>query len=379
MNPKVDIKKIIDLRQKLHKFPELSGNEEKTKEHIIHFFKRFNPSVVHLLPGNSVAFEFEGKDEQAVIFRAELDALPIDEQPQLPYASANKGISHKCGHDGHMAILAGLAEAVSKLKERPYKTIFLYQSAEETLSGAVEILSSDLFRKNEIKAIIGFHNIPGYEQNAIILKPGDFTSYVTGLKVEFTGTPAHAADSASNANLLKAVTRLIQYVDKELELAYGKNGLVNITHISYGKPTFAISPSEAIIHLVIREFSNEKLDELIEIVEEQIKLIALANNLQWKLTFTEDAPSVFNELKLTALAQEIANELNRTVINPQQPFKWGEDFGFYTIKHKGLYLGIGAGTDCPPLHSINYDFPDEIILPTIEYLFNLYLSLANKN
>ena len=376
MKPKVDIKKIIDLRQKLHKFPELSGQEQQTVQIITHFFKRFNPDKTYNFDNGSVAFQFGNPNEKAVVFRAELDALPIDETIRLPYSSVNPGISHKCGHDGHMAILAGLAEAISKLNLDNKKVVFLFQSAEETLSGAPELLSDPNFKQIDPKLFIGFHNIPGYPFNSILVKPGDFNAYVTGIKAVLKGKSAHAAYAKENTNLLLALMRLIQFLEKEFPLlSVSKKGRINITHISYGKPTFGISPDSATIHLTLRAFSNPDLEDLIDLIEQQLKLITVTNRLKLELKYTEDAPSIFNDPQITKLAIDVAKKLDYQVIEPDKPFEWGEDFGFYTIKYKGFYFGIGAGKDTPQLHTHEYDFPDEIILPSIEFLLNLYLSL----
>ncbi len=376
MMPKIDIKKIIDLRQKLHKFPEISGQEKQTAQIITHFFKRYNPDKIYNLNNGSIAFQFGDPNEKAIVFRAELDALPIDETLQLPYSSVNQGIAHKCGHDGHMAILTGLAEAISRLKPKKQKVVFLFQSAEETLSGAPELLSDPVFKQIDPKLFIGFHNIPGYPMNSIIVKPGDFNAYVTGIKAVFKGKSAHAAYAQQNTNLLLALMRLIQFLEKEFPLlSVSQKGRINVTHINYGKPTFGISPDTALVHLTLRAFSNDDLEELIDAIEEQLKLIAVTNRLSLKLNYTEDAPAIFNDPEITRLAIDVAKKLDYQVIELDKPFEWGEDFGFYTIKHKGFYFGIGAGEDTPQLHTHEYDFPDEIILPTIEFLLNLYLSL----
>ncbi len=380
MEIKIDIKKIIDLRQKLHKFPELSGKEHKTTETLTHFFKRYNPDKVYHFANGSVAFEFGQSPEPAIVFRAELDALPIDESLDLPYSSVNPGVSHKCGHDGHMAILAGLAEVFSRQKKLPVRAVMLYQSAEETLQGAVEVLSDPLMNELNPGIFIGFHNVPGFQQNAILLKSKDITAYVTGLRVTFKGQSAHAVDATKNKSLALAVMRVIQFIDREFPLLkISKKSDINITHITYGKPTFGISPDNAVIHLTLRAFNNDDLEELIDAVEEQLKLIALANKLQWDFEYTEDAPGIYNDPELTQIAIQTARQLGRDIIELNKPFSWGEDFGYYTIKYKGLYFGIGAGKDFPALHTPGYDFPDEIIYPTIEFLYNLYLSLTHQN
>ena len=373
----IDIKKIIDFRQKLHKFPELSGKEKETVNLIKHFISRFNPLKVYDLNSYSVAFEFGiGHSGKTIMFRADIDALAIYEDNELPYRSVNRGISHKCGHDGHTAILAGLAEILSKIDVKD-RIILLFQSAEETLSGALDVIGDKQFHLIKPDVIIGFHNIPGYEQNSIIVRKGEFNAYVSGIKVIFRGRSFHAAYAKENMSFLNALINAIKIVKNIFyQSDYSKVGDLNLTYLMYGSPSFGISPDELIIHLVARAYSVEDLENIMDFVEKQMYAISNKYGLEIDLVYTEDAPAIYNDEFLTNLLVETVREEKRKLIEHNKPFSWGEDFGFYTIKYKGIYFGFGAGKDCAQLHSKDYDFPDQILLPSIEFLFKFYLKLS---
>ncbi len=373
----VDIKKIIDLRQKLHKFPELSGDESNTVKIITNFFSSLHPAQTYEL-GHSVAFAFgDINSKKTIVFRCDIDALPIEETLDMPYASVNDGVSHKCGHDGHTAILAGLGQVFAKNIPQN-KVVLLFQSAEETLSGALEVLSSPQFKQIEPSVIVGFHNIPGYEQASVIVRKEEFNAYVTGLKITLKGQSAHAAYSQANIDLLLAVDKIVAMVENWEHNNSVSGAEVNLTYINYGRPTFGVSPDTAVIHLVLRSFSNETLEKAMEQVEKEILRYASDLSLKAKITYTEDAPAIYNDPSLAELLMQTASEEGYPINYRSDPFPWGEDFGFYTIRFPGIYFGIGAGTDIPQLHSKEYDFPDEIILPSIEFLYKFYLKLSRK-
>ncbi len=373
----VDIKKVIDLRQKLHKFPELSGNEDSTIKILKNFFSSLHPAQTYEL-GHSIAFVFgDINSKKTIVFRCDIDALPIEESLDLPYASVNDGISHKCGHDGHTAILAGLAQVLVK-KPLKNKVVLLFQSAEETLSGAVEVLSSPQFKQIEPSVIVGFHNIPGYEQSSVIVRKEEFNAYVTGIKITLKGQSAHAAYSQANIDLLLAVDKIIAMVENWKDSHKSTDAEINLTYLNYGRPTFEVSPDTAVIHLVLRSFSNDTLEKAMEQVEAEILQYAKAISLEAKITYTEDAPAIYNDPSLSELLMQTAAEEGYPINYRPEPFPWGEDFGFYTIRFPGIYFGIGAGKDTPQLHSREYDFPDEIILPSIKFLYKFYLKLSQK-
>ena len=125
--------KIINLRRELHQYPELSNEEYNTSKRIINFIKEYNPDEIIRLGDTGVLFAFKGNENgEILLFRAELDALPIKEMTEVEYKSVNNNISHPCGHDGHMAILSGLAVKLSENPPQKGKVILLYQPAEET-------------------------------------------------------------------------------------------------------------------------------------------------------------------------------------------------------------------------------------------------------
>lgn len=180
---------LILLRQTLHAHPELSGMEVETAGRLQTLYhrayracdRRFWALVCSALSG--------GGDRPHIVLRADLDALPIDETIPLPYRSTNRGVSHKCGHDGHAAALAGVALELEREKPDCNVTL-LFQPAEERGEGALECL--DYFKACKADATYAFHNQPGQPLGAVVLFHDCYACASKGLAIHFTGTSAHA-------------------------------------------------------------------------------------------------------------------------------------------------------------------------------------------
>ena len=165
----------IFIRQKLHENAELSGNEIVTAELIYRWLSKLGCSeIIENIGGKSLIAVFDsGKPGKNVILRAELDALPIQEVNKLSYKSVNDGVSHKCGHDGHMVILLAVAEWLNaNLNRLNGKVYLLFQAAEETAAGARAVLADSRFRALEPDYIFALHNLPGFKRHTLIIRKG---------------------------------------------------------------------------------------------------------------------------------------------------------------------------------------------------------------
>ena len=157
------ISEIKKLRKELHQYPEVSGSESATAQRIKKFIETHHPTtIIDKIGENGLAAVYEfSKSGPSITIRCELDALPIQEENTFSHQSKNKGISHKCGHDGHMAIVAGLIFWIKEQKFKSGKIILLFQPAEETGQGAYQIIEDSRFQKLNTDYIFALHNIPG--------------------------------------------------------------------------------------------------------------------------------------------------------------------------------------------------------------------------
>ena len=359
------MKKLVELRKQIHSKAELSGNEIFTAQLVVSFFKKYNPDmIITNLGGEGVAAEFKGKNiGKRIMVRCELDALPQIETLDVPYKSQNHGSAHKCGHDGHMTIVAGLAERFNKKQLENGSIVLLLQPAEETGEGALRVLRDDKFKAIEPDYIIALHNLPGFKLGEVILKSNIFASASEGLHFHFEGKTSHAAEPQEGNSPALAISQLIQIFSAlpQYHTPLHESAQVTVVQASVGETAFGTSPGIGDIRITIRAHKSEILKELsdqailyAEKVAEMYKL-QLTTSHHDLFPQTKNSPEVIQVIEQAALNQKLQTKQMDT------PFPWSEDFGNFTETYKGALFGLGSGENHSPLHHPEYDFPDDLI------------------
>ena len=308
------------------------------------------------------------------MLRAELDALPIDETLDLDHASFTPGVAHKCGHDGHMAMLLGVARRLADAPPRAGRCVLLFQPAEETGAGAAALLADPRFTTLRPDWIFALHNLPGYPENAVLIKEGSFAAASAGLTVRLSGRTSHAAypeQGCSPDRALAGLTLdLINLPDPWRKS--GRLALVTVVHSRLGRPAFGVTPGEAELLATLRADDDALLAELKEAAGAAAERQALDHGLTAALSFSEEFPATTNHPQATELARRAAGRSGLEILLPQEsPFRWSEDFGRLAALGKGAMIGLGAGVDHPALHAERYDFNDNSLTCGVELLQNL--------
>jgi len=379
------IQELIDFRRRLHQLAERSGQEKNTAEYVSEILKTLNPAQLHTnIGGNGIVAIF-GKRGPLILFRAELDALPIEDSINTDYVSHTVGVGHKCGHDGHMAALLGLGKWLSLQNLKNEARIgLLFQPAEETGEGAAKIIESGLLESIQPSAMLAFHNLPGYPKHKVLLKEGVFAKASTGMIISLKGKTSHAAHPEDGISPVKAVIELLSYLEhvqadrKRLD----DGSLLTIVHARIGEVAFGTSPGEAVVMATVRAENTAVMDEIVTQVKAHVNEIAQANLLKVNVTETERFETTDNNPDLTTLVAQSATDLGLEVPPLDSPFGWSEDFGRFTRIMPGAMFGIGSGNNHPQLHHPDYDFPDEII-PTVVSIYikccQLWMESANAS
>jgi amidohydrolase len=376
-----DLQKIIELRQELHQNPELSDSEFITAERITNFLVQYNPTeIIRGIGGNGIACIFKGSEEgPSVLFRCDMDALPIDEENDFIYKSKEKGVSHKCGHDGHMAIMVGLAEMLSKKPPQKGQAILLFQPSEENGQGAKRVLNDEKFKELKIDYAFALHNLPGFPKGEIVLLNGTFSSASKGLIIKLVGKTSHAAEPENGLSPAMAMSNII----KELTFLPSENRfadftLVTVVFAKLGEIAFGTSPGNAEIMATLRSYSNDDMQLLTERAKAIVKENAFRHNLKFEISFTEEFPATINN-------KESIEDIEKAVISNNfkhrylsDPFRWSEDFGHFTQSFPGALFGLGSGENHPQLHNPDYDFPDSIIENGVRMFYEIYSQIVNK-
>ena len=370
---------LIQIRHNLHSIAELSGQEKRTSELIIKYLSDLHPDILlSNIGGFGIIAVFDSKKEGSnVLFRADIDALPITETNIFSYKSSKNGVSHKCGHDGHAAIMLGLAKYVSENRPSKGKLTILFQPAEEIGKGAYNVINDPQFTQPAPQFAFALHNIPGFPIQSVVVKNGTFAAASKGIRIELKGIASHASEPENGNSPVAALARLMQDIPAMANPNPDSDdfSLITIVHISSGTPAFGSTPGNGLLMLTLRAWNDSVIDKLTGQIIEKTKSVSTIYSLDHSIDFHDEFPGLINDDVCADIVRNAASKLSLKVIEPNLPFRWSEDFAHFTSMTKGVLFGIGSGTDHPPLHNPEYDFPDEVI----ETALNLWKEIYNSS
>ncbi len=371
--------KLKTLRRELHRSPELAGQEQATAAKVADWLAARGPTrIVTGLGGHGLAGVWSAEvPGPRVLLRAELDGLPIPDEIDAPHASHTPGRGHKCGHDGHMAILAGVAARLEVAPPERGELVLLFQPAEETGQGASWVLEDPAFDGLRPDWCFGLHNLPGFEAGRVVVRPGSFAAASRGLAVELTGASSHAAEPQLGRSPALAVASLIQAFSAagQFHTSLPEASKTTVIHAAVGEPAFGTSPGRGRVMVTLRAYEQEVVERLEARCRALAERIAAAYELQVEIEQVEPFPATINDARAADLIERAADAEGLSVTRPDQPFPWSEDFGHFTAAGPGALFGLGAGERHPALHNPDYDFPDDLLAPGVR-LFERIARLA---
>lgn len=375
------LKELTRFRQELHKYPETSGEETKTAQKVKKFVSSFLPDrIVSGIGGTGLIAEFKGNSKgPTVMFRCELDGLPITEKSEIAYKSAFAGKGHLCGHDGHMTMVAGLAYYLNKNRPKKGRVLLLFQPAEETGQGANDMLNDKLFDEFKPDYVFATHNLPGVPLHKVLLSNNHFAAASSGMKIKLEGKSSHAAEPELGVNPAMAIAKILLYCH---ELIYKKDTfsdfvLVTPVHAKLGNLAYGTSPGDGVVHLTLRSYRNEDMTILQDLLIDKVNEIAKSESLKTEISFEEVFPATVNDKSCTQLIYNACKKLEMNVKYLDHPFRWSEDFGHFTSRFPGALFGLGSGINQPALHNPDYNFPDDLIPTGINLYRNIYTQILD--
>lgn len=359
-----------ELRHELHQHPELSMHEEWTKARLMDFLRRHTGLELVDRGRWFYAVHWIGAKKESIAFRADMDAVPVAESRDfVPYASQCPGVGHKCGHDGHSAALAAFGMELERRGVE--KNVFLlFQHAEETGQGAMECV--ELLKEHNISEIYAFHNLPGVSLGAVAVPEGAAQFASTGMILRFTGVKSHASYPENGRNPAFAIGEIITEIPRLIQPEdYRGMALVTVIQVNVGERAFGTGAGYGELLLTIRAEFEEELNQLREALETLARKKAEAYGLGCSFGYEDPFPETRNHPRAVAKVRQAAERLGIPVEEMKERFRASEDFGHYTKQISGAMFYLGDG-DSAPLHTENFDFPDQLIETAVE----LFLQLA---
>jgi len=362
-----DMAEVVAIRRYLHQHPELGLSEFNTSDFIAGQLTGFGYQVTRGLGQTGlVATLKNGTGNRSVGIRADIDALPIEEETGAEYASKNKGLMHACGHDGHTAMLLGAARILAERKNFDGTIHLIFQPAEENFGGAKLMIDDGLFERFPCDAVFGLHNDPGLPFGKIGVREGAMMAAVDECHIVVNGRGGHGAEPQDTSDPIVCGASIIM----ALQTVASRNihpldpTVVTVGAFHAGVASNVI-PERAEMVLTIRSFDPNVRDEL----ERRIRMIAGGQAASYGMSVTLDYKrgyeATINHKAETDFVRNLARRVlgDEKVVDLPRPSMGSEDFAYMLAERPGSYflLGTKRTDNDPPLHHPRFDFNDDAL------------------
>ena len=354
-------------RRDIHRHPELAFNENRTAEMVAQNLESFGAEVFTGIGKTGVVGKLtNGNSDNAIGLRADMDALPMQENNDFSYRSVNEGVFHGCGHDGHTAMLLGAAKYLSLTKEFDGTVYFIFQPAEEAAGGAPEMIKDGLFDKFRMTSVYGMHNMPGMPVGQFGIRSGHMFAAFAPFDIEITGIGGHAAMPQNCVDPIVISSSVIQALQTVVSRNIDpfKPSVISVTQVHAGD-AYNVIPDSVQLCGGVRYFDQESGLIIKRRIEEVLQGICSTYGASLTLNYDELYPVLSNHEKETGIAVTAASDLvGAEKVNAEIPATAGsEDFAFMLLEKPGAYIliGNGDGKGGCMIHHSSYDFNDRIL------------------
>ena len=373
-----DIIELTDFRRALHRRPELSNEEAETAQAIVAALGPLAPDrILTGLGGHGVAAVFEGAEPgPTVLIRSETDALPIEEISANPWKSTVPGKGHLCGHDGHSAILTGVARVLSRERPQRGRVVLMFQPAEETGDGARGVIADPRFAEIWPDYSFSLHNMPGLPLGHAALVDGLMACASRGLRIVLSGKTSHSSMPQDGVSPMAALAALMPALTALAPVGPLSENfrLVTVTHCEMGEQAFGVAPGRAELWATLRTMRNERMAELCTEAEALARQAAADNGLGLEMTYHEIFEHCENDAEAVAIFRQ-AFEEEQIALSVGTPMRASEDFGLFGNVSKAAMFQFGSGEASPQLHNPDFDFPDDLIEPGVRIFVRVVRNL----
>lgn len=333
---------LISIRRNLHEHPELSYEEFETTKAIKNWLEEENITIINSNLETGVIAEISGnRNGPLIAIRADIDALPIQEETNLPYASKIHGKMHACGHDFHTAAIIGAAYLLKEKESSLSGTVrFIFQPAEESSNGACKVIEAG--HLHGVQAIFGMHNKPDLPVGTIGIKDGPLMAGVDRFEIEIHGIGTHAAVPDAGVDPIVTSSQIVMALQTIVSrnISSSHNAVVSVTNIHSGN-TWNVIPEKATLEGTVRTFQTETREKIPALMKRIIQGVSDALGVKTEFRFYAGPPAVHNDTSLTNLSTQVAETMNLNIISPT-PSMAGEDFSFYQQEIPGSFVFMGT-------------------------------------
>ncbi len=365
------LQRLTQYRRDLHKIPEIGFALDETAAYVGKTLAALDCSIFSPIQGAVCAY-FDRGQPQTLAFRADMDALPVEEKTGAPYASTHPGRMHACGHDGHTAMLLALAALIDAKRALGSNVLLIFQPAEETTGGAKDICDTGVLERYHVKAAFAIHIFPDIPAGTILASPGPMMAKTGIVDVEIFGKSAHISRAEEGADALYAgalwLCRAYDMVKGALPAE--EKRVLRFGCMQSGTVQNALS-AHTLLSGSLRSFSEETHAFLFERLRRIARDVEQETGCRFALSLSEGYPPVRND---EALFARVMAHLGADAPKPiQAPSLAGEDFSYYQKRVPGVFFLLGTGRNTP-LHADTFDFDERILVEGVR-LFERLLTI----
>ncbi len=354
----------IGVRRALHAIPEPAYNEVKTSRYIFDRLSEMGLEPRYVFNTGVVADLNTGKKGLNIAIRADMDALPIEEKTELDFSSENPGYMHACGHDGHMAIVLGLAMLLTKIKDKFSGSVrFIFQPAEEKPPrGGASYLIEEGVLKN-IDLILGFHILPAIPAGSFAIIEGPAMAACDEFVIKVKGSGGHASTPEKTVDTILVASKIVCSLNDIVSrmITPFEPVVISCGEIKGGY-AFNIIPDEVVIKGTVRTFSKQTGSFIHEKIKTMLEGMSLSYGIDIELVYENCYPTLKNTPQVCSFLKDISRTFfGKDSVIDLRPLMGSEDFSVYLEKVPGAYVFVGGKKNDFSLHSPYYDFDEQAI------------------
>lgn len=372
---------VIEQRRKFHRIPEVSMEEKKTAETIREELKRLNISYEIVGEYGTVACIKGANPGKTYAFRADIDALPIQEETEVPFISDHPGVMHACGHDGHIAVLLAFGRELEAKKETLKGTYYLcFQQGEEIGKGQEPIIAH-LKKSGDIEAIISCHLWVDIPTGKISLRKGPVMAGTTSFRIKITGRGCHGARPDQGIDPINAAITLIGQAIrlKDREFSPIQSNTLSFCKFHSGTATNII-PEDAELGGTMRFFSDEERTQLLSVIDRSCRATELLTGCTIEWNTIVGLPPVVNHGDCIEQARPSAESVfGANNIIEFDKIMGADNFGCYLQEFRGCYAFIGIGNEEKGIHHAHHNSKFDMDEDALELAVRFYLDFVEKN
>lgn len=373
------VKEVIKIRRYLHKYPEISEKEYNTCEYIRNYLNNIGINNKVIGKTGVVGTLIKDKDLPTVAIRAEIDALPINEENTFEYKSKNNGVMHACGHDGITAVVLGLAKLLSENKDKLNCNVkFIFEPAEEVGKGAKKLIEEKVLEDPKVDNMIIFH-FANSDTIGMEIQKDISTATIGRVSINILGKSSHWGDAKEGIDAISISGKVLNIIDKMNNSLKDKGPFILGIGMINGGVKNNIMADSVRLEGTLRAVGDDKFNYLLDYLEEKMKILSEESDAKIEVNLESKLPSVVNDYNLVQIGRKIGEDIfkERFVLG-EKVYLAGDNAAYYFQKTPGIRMVFFAKKENEinyPLHNSKFDFNEDIFYYALSTIYQMILSI----